>query len=801
MKKILVIVGSLLGLLIVALLLVPFFYPVDSLKPKLESAINAQIRGRAEIGKISIRAFPRLKLNLDQLKLSAPAPYNQSPLATVERVEVSMSLLSLLTSPGIDIAVQNAHVQLVQNVVQNIPQSNLHDFLPPPKTEAELAKIAADPEKNKALGETLQTLPSFVANRVRAARVSFRLQNSEVIVRDLKAPAKDKTELHALEVALLNIGLATPIAIELAAQIDIHRGNLAAVGPVQAKGTVQLKPDGKNNLIDFNVVADQGQLDVSMKPLLHKPAGTAFSVAMEGQVLQGLVTDVDLRKLEFRFAELSAAGKMKLTNATALDPKLAKVSASFKVDDVKLAPFGAIVPMVREYKLGGGAQIKALVEGSLAEPVLDVIVNLRKVSGSTPQLKRPISDLNGQISVTGTTVNPKIVVAPFALKIGASDLNLKLQSSGLEKIVTQVQLSSKRFDADELLGLTPAGATTSLPTKSGGKGSASPVAAQALDESLDALAPTVEEALKNPMLDQFSATVSLDFKSIKAMNAEFTDSTLNLSYAGRQLKVSKSGLGGYGGRLSLDALLGLNAKLLSYEMAAGLTGVRVQDMIAAHAPKWKDVMTGTMTGDLKVTGKGLRKNQIAENLSGGIKGDLKSGRLNLPIVKIVGGVMDKLPAVGGKKIELPNKNQAFKGEFKTMHMAAALHGRNVQLQDLDVLYDTMQLGIGDLRFKANGNVSFDRQVDISGTAFLNPQYVRVDPLKGPSGQIEIPLKVRGDLSDPSPDYGYTLNALTPRLAQSVLKSKAAQDAIEKIKQNAPAPVQKGIDALKKRFGF
>src|SRR5690606_26140659 len=98
-----------------------------------------------------------------------------------------------------------------------------------------------------------------------------------------------------------------------------------------------------------------------------------------------------------------------------------------------------------------------------------------------------------------------------------------------------------------------------------------------------------------------------------------------------------------------------------------------------------------------------------------------------------------------------------------------------------IVFDTLKAGLGDFRFKTSaGNVSFDRQVDISGTAFMSPEVVRIGELRGPSGKIEIPLRIKGEISNPQPDIEYSLKIMGPRIAKGALKSKVSTEAKKKV---------------------
>ncbi len=799
MKKLAVVLGSLLVLFVALLLLLPVFYPADQLRPKIEAAINQKVRGKVKLGKITLRAFPTLKLHIEETVAVAPAPWNKESLATISSIDLKMPLLSLLFAPKVVIQLNDPQIQLTQRG----EESNLSAFLPDPQVAAaqEAAATPVQPGEEKAVGETIDALPGFVANRVRAARVDFTIQNGSVQVVDLKAPKGNKTSLSKMNFSLEGIGLAHAIEVNFQAAIDYLAGDTKAQGDIKTTGTVKYSPNGKDTKIEVDLQNDLTALAIEQQPLFVKPAGTDLAIKMKGVVNQGLKTDANLESFDLKLGELIARASLNVEDATSELNR--KIAMSLQADNVQLAPFGALVPMVRDYKLAGTVSLNAKVNGLLSNPALDVLVQLSKVSGATPQLQRPISDLNGKIEVKGTVKEPSVLVDPFSLKVGVSDLNLRLAVKGLDRPDANIRLSSKRLDVDELMGLKPG---TAAPQSAGTQGTAADAksaATEPLDESLDKMAPELEKSLANPMLDKARATIVMDLKSIKAMGAEYNNATFNMSYAARSLKVSKTGLGGYGGKLILEGAMGLFPKAPTYDIKAGLNGINLAEAIRAHAPEWKDQLSGTMVGDFKIAGKGLRKAQLNETLNGSLSGEIKSGRLNLPIVKLVEGVVKNLPSFGGKKAEIPEnqKNREFRGEFKTCKLVSSIKGRVVNLQDLDVVFAAEDSKLGDMQFKSNGTVTFDRKVDILGTAFLDPSVVKFDPLKGPSGKIELPMKFAGDMSDPKPDYAYTVKIVGPKMAKSALKSEPVQKAVEKLQEKAPENVKKGIDELRKKFKF
>ena len=799
MKKILIVLGVLVVLVVGSLALVPVFYSIDQLRPQIQAAAEKSVRGKVELGKLSLSLLPALRVSVDGVKVLAPKPYDQEPLATIETVRLEMPLMSLLGSPRATFKIEKPVIRLIQNG----KDSNLAAFLPAPVPQA-AAAAPAPGEKPVALGQTLDALPPWIGSRVKAARLSAEISNGQVTVQDMRAPKGDRIEVKKLDVAVTNIGLSTPVGLKALLDLDVVTAGAVVRGVMTTDGSVTVTPMGEVNHVSFDVSEDMSALDIQKAPLFHKPAGTAFTAALKGKIEQGPQINLELNPAELRFGDIKALAQVKVSDATS---DQARADVSVRVPDVNLAGFGSFVSLVRDYKLGGKASVEVVAKGQLSDPTVDVHVSLTDVTGSTPQLGKPITGLNGKIRVSGTAKNPSVSIDPFALKIGSGDVSLKLLVQGLEYPQVKLTVNSQRLDADELLGLQPVIVGDAKAASSAKE----PPSTLPLDESLNQLAPVVEEALKNPVLDKVQAQIALSFKSIKAVGAEYKDATFNMTYAKRDLSVSKTGIGAYGGRMNLDGAMQLDPKAMGFRFNAGLTGVTVAEMTKAHAPKWQNEVTGRLDGTLVISGKGLRKEQVAQNLGGSLKGEFKEGRLSLPIVKLVASTLGQLPTVMGKKVELPKSDKPFKGEFKVMKLVSSFHGRSVKIDDLDVVYDTQSLGIGDLQFKANGTVSFDRQVEIIGTAI--PSIVSGDVLtylRGPSGKAEIPLKISGDMSDPKPDYGYSIGILGPRAAQNALKSQGGQAAkaavakeVEKQleKTKLPDPVKNKVNDLKKKFGF
>jgi hypothetical protein len=839
MKKFSIISISILGALVAVLMIIPLFYSVDSLRPEIQKNIQQSLNAEVEISKIGFQLFPSIKVFADNVVVNPKAQeFSRENLLSLDRVQLQMPLLKLLMSPEASIVLKGARVALIQSQ----KSSNLESIFPPENltnsSSANSTQAATKSEStaSPAVGELLDSLPSFLSNKIRNAKLHFEILDSNISVIQMDAPKDSKMELNAFSLKLNDIGLSSPMLVSLDTLVDINQDGAKMNGPVKVSGSVKYNPQGQTNIIELNITKDLSQLDIQYAPLFRKKSGTALAAEATATVKQNSTNaSLEFSKLALKFANVSVAGTMNAEVPLA-NPTEGNVKLNLNVKDFEISAWGALVPMVADYSLGGKVNMDINVSGKIADPTLAIDTQLTKVTGASPELKTPITDLTGRLNVSGQLSDPVINVRPFSMKIGKSDLGLSVKARGAKKISAEIEVYSNLIDADEILGLKP----LNLEETSAESAAASGVAANSansaaapvlpLDQSLIEMAPMVEESLKNPNLDTLVASFKLDFKSLKAMGASFRNIKTEVVVKDRVLTMKKTGLQGYGGQLSAE--MGLNFKKpesMGFDFNSKLIDIDFASVLKTHAPTWQKEMSGKLNGDLSVQGAGLRKEQLASNLKGGLNGEFKNGRLSLPVEKVINLALDELPKLKFLNSKIPerNKQQKALGEFKVCKIQTQINGRKVMLKTLDVIYDTKGGGLGDFEFKSQGEIDFDQNLEVTGLALMSPETVRIPELKGPSGKIEIPLKLRGTLAAPDTDISYTLKILGERVAQNLLKSEAAQKiktqleaaknkakeetkqaaeavvkkAAEEAIQKAPEPVKKELEKLKSKFKF
>ncbi len=834
-KKILIGLSVFAVLVMGTLIAIPFFYNIDSLRPKIIEAAEKSLRGKVSIDKISLGLFPKIRVGVYNVALTSPAQFSQdkNPFIKIDSVELEMPLSSLITAPTASLTINAPKITLVSKG----SSSNLSEFLPAPNPETakqETAGQSASGEEQgppKAVGQILSELPPWLAQRILAARFYFQIQGAAAEIVALDGPKDDVLKVDELSVSLSDIGLRAPMKISTALNVFVQKGRDTLVkGLIKTSGELTLNPEGDNNNVGLKFLADLAGLDVKSGILFHKPSGTALGASIDANIVQNpKLVVVKMNALDLRFANVELKSTLSLEKpAEPTNP--GKFEMQMSAQKIDLAPFGTFIAPVKQFGLGGQASLDLKAQGALNDPNINMVMTLSNIKGSTPQLKHGIEKLNGRIQISGNAKKPIVSVDPFSLKIASSDLALSFKSEGIDPINLKASVQSKLLNVDELLGLPTPGSAEFVAAKA--KADAESKAAQEaakvaaknapktppvpLDEALDKLAPTVEEALKNPMLDKLFANFSMKLGDIRVVGARYTNATLNVNYGKRKLTVNKTGIGAYDGQMTVDVGLDLNPKAFGYNFGFDLKGVKLGEMTRAHAPEWQGVATGTVVSNGRITGKGLRREQLNEFLAGNFSGEVKNGKTNFPLNKIMSKIVAGLPAQLKEKAGKEVDDKEFSGDFSTMKMAGSIKGRTVRLDDLDIQFTDSGSKLKDIRFKANGTVNFDQQIDFLGTTFVSPDVVRISELKGPTGKVELPVKVKGTMVDPQPDVGYTVGIVGPRILAEAAKSKAAEALKEEAKkalekagikpeqlkpENLPPPAQKAVEDLKKKFKF
>jgi uncharacterized protein involved in outer membrane biogenesis len=280
MKMALKIVGGILVLLIVALLVAPFFIDLNSYKGMIaEQAKAATGRDLAIEGDISLSLLPLPSVTVEGIKFGNAPEGAAANMAEIARVEVEVALLPLLSK-----SVEVKKISLVRPVIvlEKLPGGAGNWEIAPGAGAAETAPSGA-----------AENAPSGAAagGGMNVSIDGASIVDGTVVYRDLATAAEQRVEnlnvdlsLKSLEGPFSATGGLTALGMPLGFAVDVGR-----LDPAQPMAiNVTLRIDDANASVGFSGQADLKAAESADRPILTgKLTGKGDSVAKLIAVLSG----------------------------------------------------------------------------------------------------------------------------------------------------------------------------------------------------------------------------------------------------------------------------------------------------------------------------------------------------------------------------------------------------------------------------------------------------------------------------------------------------------------------------------
>jgi uncharacterized protein involved in outer membrane biogenesis len=547
----------------------------------------------------------------------------------------------------------------------------------------------------------------------------------------------DKEKVAGLPVALI----VKNITIK-----NAKLGYVDAMGKLQ-KADVIMNAELKINGLSQNALSSSGSFDITIAEALLKDGNkrfkdikTAGTYKIDADLAAKQVTihsiDLDVMKIP-----VNMAGTVNYSSGTAY-------SLVMKVPDYNLSHIrqdlaAAFLP--KGMALGGNVSMlfnidKKLDEGSPLH--FDGHVKMTKASCTHKGMNLV---LDGALKLTPemiTLEDLKLVAGPNRADISGSVKNYK------EYPDLNVNIKSKFIALDDLFVATSASAK-SQETARGDKNEKG----QTSDKGGD-----VKKELE-PMNLKLKVNVSLDidktrYKGISITNFmsryELKDNIFNIpSLKGNTLS----------GAFALKGAVNLAQKGTRYSMIADLSGVKIEEIINAFAPKAKGKLFGALSGKVAITGAGTLPVNVKRNLKGKGNFTIKNGVLKN--AELVAGLMTILGLRELKEIPIDKANSRFIISDGTVNL-------------------TTLIGSKDMMIDEKGTVGMDEKIDlgilVKVSDRLAPALVSQSSianfLSGEKGWTSVPLRVKGTISKPS--YGIDTKAVGRKVSEGIQK-KAGEE--------------------------
>lgn len=571
--------------------------------------------------------------------------------------------------------------------------------------------------------------------------------------------------IDGVDLRIENLGFRQTIKLAVEMPIKGSSATMQLDGAIEAHGHITpIFSDTTFRSASALIEVDATKLSFSVNHgMAVKTAKMPLTMTMD---FEGSQNDVHIKNLDAVFAELAlnAKGVVKLQPQQSVQMKI-------HAGQLKLAGLEAIVPMLKEYQLGGIAGLDVGVDGPVATLAIKGALEVRGGKASYPQmLKGPV----------GFDVKSEFTEKSLRLT------NLQLSGPGLSADVkgTVEDLNAPRFaftmngkeiDIDKLLKSEPAARKSASFFVSGflpeaeaatqhkaGKSAKMP-AAKKQSIKLDEPAATsganpLLGLAKKPMVANASGTITANISKLVAKGAAITDVSARVALKNLVLTIEELSLKAFDGVLTAKATAVLKSAGLNFNTTGTLKGLNSKAAISTFVPKFGNTLEGKMNANWSLSGIAFPQSAILHQLNGTMSITAENGQLHsIDMQDSIKGILSKVPFMKGQSV--PNVDQ----NFKSMRADLKFAGGVIDANPLEIVGDQKGLTVKG-KSKIQENLTQDTYVDVYDPNRLLPKEIS----NGKDAAMQI--HVTGLLSSPQTDYGYTVG----RLAKNVVKNQGVE---------------------------
>jgi uncharacterized protein involved in outer membrane biogenesis len=502
--------------------------------------------------------------------------------------------------------------------------------------------------------------------------------------------------------------------------------------------TVKIKIKGTPGAATFVANTDLTPARLLYLGLFNKPAGTLFQISASG-ARRG--NAVDISNATIKLADLQA----RLS-----DLNLGHGAWSAKIDTNRfdLAPLAKMAAPLNKYEVSGGSEVHLQVASAAPVPRAKGTIALTAVA-----LKVEGSQLPGVNALTGTVRmdGNSAVLEPTNFNLGSAHASVQGQAASLQPLRASYVFSADDLKLAELAPDRPP------------------------DEEVAQLKANGTIAGATNAL---TATTDLTSGHGMVANVPYRNLALRAGYDGKQVTVSSLTLDAYGGAIGSRAEAVL-APPRPFRTTVNLNNLDLQPALSAQNAKAAGMIRGLLSGQINAAGRGMNFDQIKPTLAGNGRIQITQGKL--VGVNVVGSAIRKIngiPAIGTLFTPAiverhPALFSSPDTDLKLVRMSYVMTGPRLTSQDILVQSD-------DYTVNGAGWFDMDKNVDLSVHVLMSPQFsseLRAEKknvvyLENQSGQIEIPLLIRGTL--PHPMVQPDVQVLVQRAASHAMQKQGSR---------------------------
>lgn len=530
----------------------------------------------------------------------------------------------------------------------------------------------------------------------------------------------------------------------------------AAVGPValaQLKALPQLahaippalsisdplkldaKVGGTIDATRFDANSDLSSSHVVYEGILDKAAGVPLKFAVSGSRANG--------KVRVKLATLTLAALDLKASNIAVDG--GNIAARVDSNNFDLGGIAKILTAAQKYNPSGSAEIHANLNVADKKPSVHGTVTLASVNVALPGGKTPpVGNLSGMIKIAGNSAN----VGPLSFNVGSGHAKLEAAAQSIQPLKASYQLTADTIKVGEL-----------VPSR------------QELNEQVTQLAAGGTLSRDGA---EIAATTKVTSASGMVANVPYNNLALAAAYAGNRVTIDSLKLNAFDGAVGAAGVATLGSTP-AFNLKLNADNVDVQKALEAQKSKAAATIRGMLTANLQIAGAGSGFDQVKPTLRGNGGGTLRNGKLvGVNVVAQALNKVDNLPVIGALvPVSVVNHHpELFKSndtDIQQANLTFQIQGPRITSHDITVTSLDYSM-LGDGWFDMDKNIDMGARILMSRpfSSELIAAKHNVEYLANRDGQVEIPLRVTGQLPKP---------AVVPNVG--VLAQRAASHAFEK----------------------
>jgi AsmA protein len=442
-----------IGVLIVLLVAIPFFIPVNQFKPTIEEKASAALGRKVQLGNLSLSLLHGA-LSAQDLSVGDDPKFSPSPFLTAKSLSVGVELMPLIFSKQLNvtnISIEEPQVTLLKNAAGDWNYSSLGG--PTPET----VKSAAKPAGNtNATNSSASATPDIAVKKL-------ELKNGKIIIG--ATTSQQRTTYDKVNVTATDFSLGTKFPVEVTAALP-GGGSLKLTGnagPVDKSDSTLTPLDAKLHVDSLNL-ASTGILDPSLG--LGGLVDVDTTLANQGGFAQTNGT-IKLSKALLVQGGSPAGVPLNIEYSTKYD--LRKNSGVLNPSTVKIG--SATAHLNGTYASKGEATVVDMKLNGEGMPAKDLEAFLPAIGVNLPKgASLTAGTLSTNLNIKGPT--NKLVtdgtIGLFKGKLEGFDLGSKMSAvsalTGLktgkdldiEKLTTEVHMAPNGLRAENFLAVLPA---------------------------------------------------------------------------------------------------------------------------------------------------------------------------------------------------------------------------------------------------------------------------------------------------------------------------------------------------------